>query len=139
MQAIPQNRLSQPYARSNNFHGPKRQLLGNQAGHAPPSWRTNGPVPVPQGGKGRGVPTDVGSRIFLSRLPIDVAEKDVEVSTTIVFRRLSPQRTDFLYDVGIIQEDSWAIERFVPDLQLAGAIKGHGSGYVSAPWRCSSC
>ncbi|EDR08263.1 uncharacterized protein LACBIDRAFT_297749 [Laccaria bicolor S238N-H82] len=93
MQTIPQNRLSQPYARSNNFHGPKRQLLGNQAGHAPPSWRTNGPVPVPQGGKGRGAPADSGSKIFLSRLPVDVAEKDVEE----LFRKtVGPLKESFL-------------------------------------------
>ncbi|KIK06397.1 hypothetical protein K443DRAFT_3172 [Laccaria amethystina LaAM-08-1] len=93
MQAVSQNRLSQPYARSNNFHGPKRQLLGNHAGHAPPSWRTNGPVPVPQGGKGRGAPPDIGSKIFLSRLPVDVAEKDVEE----LFRKtVGPLKESFL-------------------------------------------
>ncbi|KAG5642086.1 hypothetical protein DXG03_003639 [Asterophora parasitica] len=65
----------QPYARLNNFHGPKRQLLGNHAGHAAPAWKTN--APLQSAGKGKQV-LETGSKIFLSRLPLDVSEKEVE-------------------------------------------------------------
>jgi THO complex subunit 4 len=73
-----------PYARLNSFHGPKRRLLGHKPGQAPPSWKS---VAAPdQVGAGL-VSTsktvqEQGSRIFLSRLPVDVGEKDVEVSFT---------------------------------------------------------
>ncbi|KII87589.1 hypothetical protein PLICRDRAFT_42096 [Plicaturopsis crispa FD-325 SS-3] len=53
-----------PHPRANTFHGPKRQLLGNQAGHAPPAWRAGNMVE--------------GSKIIISRLPTDVGETEVE-------------------------------------------------------------
>ncbi|KAJ7927588.1 hypothetical protein B0H13DRAFT_2229283 [Mycena leptocephala] len=66
----------QPYARLNAFHGAKRQLLGNHAGQAPPAWRAAGPSTGPYSAvngqaRGRQVPTEQGSKIFLSRLPMD--------------------------------------------------------------------
>ena len=72
-----------PYPRLNSLHGPKRQLLGNHAGQVPPSWRTAASAPLDQVNatsvsKGK-VAQEQGSRIFLSRLPVDVGEKDVEV------------------------------------------------------------
>lgn len=68
-----------PYARLNTFHGPKRQLLGNHAGHAAPAWK-NVPVQGPSSvGKGKQVQLDPGSKIFLSRLPLDVKDSEVEV------------------------------------------------------------
>jgi len=81
-----------PYARLNSFHGPKRQLLGNHAGQAPPSWRMPAPVTTSQVGatsvsKGKAAQEE-GSRIFLSRLPVDVGEKDVEVSARCYLSRL---------------------------------------------------
>ena len=72
-----------PYARLNSFHGPKRQLLGNHAGQAPPSWKmgsvSSNQVTATLVSKGKAA-QEQGSRIFLSRLPVDVGEKDVEVS-----------------------------------------------------------
>ncbi|KAK7681360.1 hypothetical protein QCA50_015451 [Cerrena zonata] len=60
--------------RFNNYHSSKRQLLGNQPGHAAPAWRVNNPAaPAP----GKKVP-EQGSKILLSRLPLDVAEEEVE-------------------------------------------------------------
>ncbi|KAG6804714.1 hypothetical protein H0H93_007113, partial [Arthromyces matolae] len=60
------------YPRLNTFHGPKRQLLGNHAGHAAPAWK-NAPVPGPSAiGKGKQVQLDGESKIFLTRLPVDV-------------------------------------------------------------------
>ncbi|KAF8068715.1 hypothetical protein FPV67DRAFT_1607313 [Lyophyllum atratum] len=81
----------QPYARLNTFHGPKRQLLGNQAGHAAPAWKTNVP-PQTSGGKGKQV-MDQGSKIFLTRLPVDVGETEVEE----LFRKtVGPLKESFL-------------------------------------------
>ncbi|KAG6812460.1 hypothetical protein H0H92_002725 [Tricholoma furcatifolium] len=81
-----------PYARLNTFHGPKRQLLGNHAGHAPPAWKT-APIPVPNAGKGKQVQHDLGSKIFLSRLPLDVKETEVDE----LFRKtIGPLRESFL-------------------------------------------
>ena len=74
-----------PYARLNSFHGPKRQLLGNNAGKAPPAWRIPAAVaPDQASAKGKMV-QEQGSRIFLSRLPVDVGEKDVEVGVYYCF------------------------------------------------------
>jgi len=58
-------------------HGGKRQLLGNRAGHAAPAWRTSaaGPSTRPINPL-----ADPGSRIFISKLPVDVGEKEVEVT-----------------------------------------------------------
>ncbi|KAG6902167.1 hypothetical protein C0995_003641 [Termitomyces sp. Mi166 len=82
-----------PYARLNTFHGPKRQLLGNHAGHAAPAWKNvpdQGPSSV---GKGKQVQLDPGSKIFLSRLPFDVKESEVEE----LFRKtIGPLRESFL-------------------------------------------
>ncbi|KAF8813144.1 hypothetical protein BYT27DRAFT_7181730 [Phlegmacium glaucopus] len=86
-----------PYARLNTFHGPKRQLLGNQAGQAPPSWKTSasvapGQVHATSVSKGKAA-QEQGSRIFLSRLPVDVGEKDVEE----LFRKtVGPLKESFL-------------------------------------------
>ncbi|KAG6845107.1 hypothetical protein H0H87_000806 [Tephrocybe sp. NHM501043] len=82
------------YARLNTFHGPKRQLLGNHAGHAAPAWKN---VPSPQDahstGKGKQAQLDSGSKIFLSRLPLDVKETEVEE----LFRKtIGPLRESFL-------------------------------------------
>ncbi|CCL99207.1 uncharacterized protein FIBRA_01222 [Fibroporia radiculosa] len=70
MQAHPQ------YARLNAYHGAKRHLLGNQAGNAPPAWRD-----AVQGKKTHGAANalDKGSKILLSKLPLDVGENEVEI------------------------------------------------------------
>ncbi|KAJ3564148.1 hypothetical protein NP233_g8480 [Leucocoprinus birnbaumii] len=64
-------------ARLNNFHGPKRQLLGNKAVPAP-AWKTNianGSVSsASAAAKGK----EVGSKILLSKLPVDVTPAEVE-------------------------------------------------------------
>jgi len=90
-----QNRFT-PYARFNTFHGPKRQVLGNHAGHAPPAWQTNIPAAPGQMGPGSAktkVIHESGSRIFLSRLPADVGEKEVEE----LFRKtVGPLKDSFL-------------------------------------------
>lgn len=82
----------QPYARLNAFHGQKRQLLGNSAGHVPPAWRHAGPPTGPHSavnGPARGrMPTnEAGSKIFLSRLPMDVGETEVEVPRSLRTRQ----------------------------------------------------
>ncbi|KAF4583439.1 hypothetical protein EYR38_002190 [Pleurotus pulmonarius] len=66
------------HARLNNFHGQKKQLLGRKAGNAPPAWRGTAPVPTfPGAAKGKQV-AQGGSRIFISNLPPDVVEQEVE-------------------------------------------------------------
>ena len=84
----------QSSTRVNTFHGPKRQLLGNQAGYAPPAWRT-GAVPIQDAsGKGKNarLVQEPGSKIFLSRLPVDVEEKEVEVSMRLFMRLVIESR-----------------------------------------------
>ncbi|KAJ6588906.1 hypothetical protein B0H19DRAFT_1101902 [Mycena capillaripes] len=88
----------QPYARLNAFHGTKRQLLGNHAGQAPPAWRTAGPSTGPYSAvngqaRGRQVTTEPGSKIFLSRLPMDVGETEVE---ELFKKTVGPLRESFL-------------------------------------------
>ncbi|KAF8648237.1 hypothetical protein AX16_006319 [Volvariella volvacea WC 439] len=65
----------------NNYHGPKRQLLGNNAGHVAPAWRT-GSIPGYSAGPAaqhqQRSQQQQGSKIFLSRLPMDVGEAEVE-------------------------------------------------------------
>ena len=73
--------VQKPYTRHNHGHGAKRQLIGNQARQVPPAWRTNN-IPTsqttPASPKGKEVQ---GSRIFISGLPTDVREKEVEVGS----------------------------------------------------------
>jgi len=63
----------QPPARLHNFHGTKRQLLGPRG--VQPAWKGSLTNQGPVGAKSEAA----GSRIFLSRLPSDVGEKEVEV------------------------------------------------------------
>jgi THO complex subunit 4 len=69
-----------PYARLNSFHGPKRRLLGHNPGQPPPSWKSAAAQDQAAAllSKDKMI-QEQGSRIFLSRLPVDVGEKDVEV------------------------------------------------------------
>lgn len=78
-----------PYARLNSFHGPKRQLLGNQAGNVAPAWKVGmrdqigGGAPIV---KDKHRAQDQGSKILLSRLPVDVGETEIEVRCGIRLR-----------------------------------------------------
>lgn len=66
--------MNRTHARLNNFHGTKRQLVGHQV---QPAWKPNaagGPA-----GKQAQLAEASGSKIMLSRLPMDVSEKEVEV------------------------------------------------------------
>ncbi|KAG1760773.1 hypothetical protein EDD22DRAFT_899712 [Suillus occidentalis] len=56
-----------PQARITSYHGVKRNLLGNQAGNVPPAWRDS-----------KDKQKERGSKILLSRLPVDVGETEVE-------------------------------------------------------------
>ncbi len=62
------------------FHGPKHQVLGNFAGNPPPAWRPKVAGQMSAASAKGKASQESGSRIFLSRLPADVGEKDVEVS-----------------------------------------------------------
>jgi len=67
--------------RYRSFHGPKRQVLGNNAGQVAPAWRVPGPSTsaAPHGPRKPAVSS--GSKILLSQLPADVGEKEVEVGS----------------------------------------------------------
>ncbi|KAF9023654.1 hypothetical protein BDZ89DRAFT_989743 [Hymenopellis radicata] len=85
----------QSYARYNTFHGPKQQLLGNQAGHVAPAWRANtsGANGVAgSSGKAKQI-TNPGSKILLSRLPVDVPEKEVD---ELFKKTVGPLKESFL-------------------------------------------
>lgn len=73
---IAEDKNSQPSERR-NFHPQKRELIGNRPGRAPPAWKAN---MAGAGGKAK-APVETGSKIFISMLPVDVVEKEVEVST----------------------------------------------------------
>ncbi|KAL0960033.1 hypothetical protein HGRIS_011681 [Hohenbuehelia grisea] len=60
------------------FHKSKQSVVGNQAGHAPPSWRPNGMSAALSSTKGKQPAQDVGSKILLSMLPQDVSEAEIE-------------------------------------------------------------
>ncbi|KAK0219961.1 hypothetical protein IW262DRAFT_1461113 [Armillaria fumosa] len=67
------------YTRYNTFHTPKQQVLGNNAGHAAPAWRVAGSSGANASiRKGKQATSQAGSKILLSRLPVDVSEKEVE-------------------------------------------------------------
>ncbi|KAK0203814.1 hypothetical protein DFS33DRAFT_1260979 [Desarmillaria ectypa] len=67
------------YSRYNAFHTPKQQVLGNNAGHVAPAWRVAGSSAAnASAGKGKQAASQAGSKILLSRLPVDVSEKEVE-------------------------------------------------------------
>lgn len=59
-----------------NFHGQKKQLLGQHVGQAAPAWKQQQQV---RKGLANGVNTQ-GSKILLSNLPQDVTEEEVVVS-----------------------------------------------------------
>lgn len=61
-----------PAPRLNYFHSTKQKVLGNS--QVPPAWR----VPTPAANAAQ------GSKILLSRLPLDVDQREVEVSTCAV-------------------------------------------------------
>ncbi|KIP04738.1 hypothetical protein PHLGIDRAFT_129323 [Phlebiopsis gigantea 11061_1 CR5-6] len=54
-------------------HGRKNQVIGNQAGRAPPAWKDQQAVRRAATGQGK-----TGSKILLSMLPADVGEDEVK-------------------------------------------------------------
>lgn len=60
-------------SRLNTYHTPKQRILGNPSAHPAPAWRPNA----------RAANTDPGSKILLSRLPLDVEENEVEVRSRL--------------------------------------------------------
>ncbi|KAK7044684.1 Rna annealing protein [Favolaschia claudopus] len=80
-------------------YGQKRQLLGNPARFVQPAWRnvpgpSTGAFSAPNGQmRGRQATTEPGSKIFLSRLPMDVGETEVE---ELFKKTIGPLRESFL-------------------------------------------
>ncbi|KAF9010157.1 hypothetical protein BDQ17DRAFT_1234813 [Cyathus striatus] len=99
-----QNNRTGSYARHNSINGAKRQLLGHPGGNPSPAWR---PHNIPNGHpvhqlpgqpasvfKGKNVSSvEQGSKIFLSRLPVDVGEKEVE---ELFKKTVGPVKESFL-------------------------------------------
>jgi hypothetical protein len=134
----------QSYARLNAYNGPKRQILGNQAGRAAPAWKTTNGVPPPgtmssQGvqGKGKHAALEQGSKIFLSKLPLDVDELEVEVSTIAMVLLLCVVLKVARSRTGAVQEDCRSAEGVLFGLQPFGELQGDGGGHVCAARRCS--
>ncbi|KAH9847464.1 hypothetical protein C2E23DRAFT_863352 [Lenzites betulinus] len=63
-------------SRLNNYHTPKQRILGNSTAHPAPAWRPNAKAAA------SGSNVDPGSRILISRLPLDVVEEEVETLFT---------------------------------------------------------
>ncbi|KAI0822937.1 hypothetical protein BC628DRAFT_625624 [Trametes gibbosa] len=63
-------------SRLNSYHTPKQRILGNASAHPAPAWRPNAKAVA------SGSNTDPGSRILISRLPLDVVENEVETLFT---------------------------------------------------------
>lgn len=78
-------------SRLSSYHGAKRQVLGNTAGHPAPAWHPkhlNGVVPPPPK-RSQGHTEAPGSKIIMSDLPHDVKEAEIEVRVVLVCGRLT--------------------------------------------------
>ncbi|KAI0350867.1 hypothetical protein OH77DRAFT_1524555 [Trametes cingulata] len=73
------------HARLNNYHTPKQKILGNPAAQPAPAWKPNA--------KASGSNGEQGSKILLSRLPLDVVENEVEV---LFSRTVGPVKDVFM-------------------------------------------
>ncbi len=126
------------YTRYNTFHTPKQQVLGNNAGHAAPAWRVAGSSGANASiGKGKQAASQAGSKILLSRLPVDVSEKEVEVSASRYLTDTLLNKNPFFRRelfTGIVQEDRRAIEGFFHRVQLARKIQRDGNNILSETW-----
>jgi THO complex subunit 4 len=112
------------YARLTTPHGPKRQLLGNQAGQAPPAWRN------PDAARERARSQMAGSKIFISSLPTDVTELEVQVGLARSLRRMK-EFNSRVVAIGSVHKDYRATDRVIHRLQLLGKVQGHGSRVFS--------
>jgi len=63
--------------RNNSTHGAKRKVLGSAANHVPPAWRPN--IAAQQAAAAKKISEAQGSKIFISSLPNDVQQTEVEV------------------------------------------------------------
>ncbi|PPQ67210.1 hypothetical protein CVT26_007283 [Gymnopilus dilepis] len=86
-------RNSKPYARSNDFYKPKDHVLGHSSKQTQPAWKAANAVGGSPQGSWKGKAVENGSKVFLTGLPVDVAEKDVEE----LFRKtIGPLKEAFL-------------------------------------------
>ncbi|KAI0367662.1 hypothetical protein BV20DRAFT_970221 [Pilatotrama ljubarskyi] len=73
------------HARLNNYHTPKQKILGNPSAQPAPAWKPNA--------KASSSNAEQGSKILLSRLPLDVVENEVEV---LFARTVGPVKDVFM-------------------------------------------
>jgi len=66
------------YGRVNAYHGTKQQLLGAKVGQAAPAWRGNQATINGKRAAGPVNGLEKGSKILLSKLPMDVSENEVQ-------------------------------------------------------------
>ena len=69
----------------NTYHSHKQRVLGNPATQPAPAWRANAKATSSSG-------SELGSKILLSRLPVDVVENEVEVRPSIHSCAADPAR-----------------------------------------------
>ncbi|KAF7325743.1 RNA annealing protein [Mycena kentingensis (nom. inval.)] len=82
--------MQRPHQRLNNFHGAKRNVIGNGSAHVPPAWRAaNGAM----NGVVQTRPSEGGSKIFCSMLPNDVREREVD---ELFSKTVGPLRDSFI-------------------------------------------
>ena len=63
--------------RANSVHGAKRKVLGSAANHVQPAWRPN--IAAQQAAAAKKISEAQVSKIFISSLPNDVQQTEVEV------------------------------------------------------------
>ncbi|KAI0322851.1 hypothetical protein OF83DRAFT_1090914 [Amylostereum chailletii] len=77
--------------RLHNYHGTKKQVLGSQAASTPPAWRA---ANIPNGPASSSKRTaDIGSKVFISNLPMDVGPDEVE---ELFAKTVGPVKDKFL-------------------------------------------
>ena len=79
-------------SRYSYYHNQKRQLIGHQPGVAAPAWKVN-----QQARRAPGSQVLPGSKILLSRLPVDVGEDEVEVRIIHVQLDRLPTESGHMY------------------------------------------
>lgn len=138
---ISEDRNLQPADRSRRYHPQKRELVGVRPGRAPPAWKTNMAGTSGQlngtGGKVK-APVGTGSKIFISMLPVDVVEKEVEVGAQFS-KHDDVEPTIFECYTGPLPDDCRAIERVFHGIQFTGKVKGDGCRGFSETWRRCCC
>jgi len=104
----------------------KRQILGHPAANVQPAWRAS----ISTATQEQKVLDDRGSKILLSRLPVDVGESEVQVRK---ITRASNAEKILNVRLGTFQEDGGTVEKRVFSLRFSRQANWYGSRFISAP------